>query len=372
MTGGSFNVCLTTFEYILKDKSMLAKTRWAYVIVDEGHRMKNHGSKLTTTLQKYYHSTHRLILTGTPLQNSLPELWSLLNFLLPNIFNSVDNFEEWFNKPFASSGEKIEMNEEETLLVINRLHKVLRPFLLRRVKKEVEAQLPDKVERVIRCDMSAMQKRMHDNIRSGNALIVQGDDGKTSTKGLMNTLMQLRKICNHPYLFLETSHHELNDNLWRASGKFELLDRVLPKLKAAGHRVLLFSQMTAVMDLLEDFFVYRGYKHMRLDGSTPAEQRKDLLTVFNAPDSDYFIFILSTRAGGLGLNLQTADTVILFDSDWYVFPPVKSQHCILIFLCLQESSSRSSGSGSCPSYWSEERSSCTSSYHRQIHRRKDS
>lgn len=145
LKSGRFNVLLTTYEYIIKDKALLAKIKWRYMIIDEGHRMKNHHCKLTQVLNTYYIAPHRLLLTGTPLQNKLPELWALLNFLLPSIFKSCTTFEQWFNAPFATTGEKVELNPEETLLIIRRLHKVLRPFLLRRLKKEVESQLPDKV-----------------------------------------------------------------------------------------------------------------------------------------------------------------------------------------------------------------------------------
>lgn len=135
------------------------------MIIDEGHRMKNHHCKLTQILNTHYLSPHRLLLTGTPLQNKIPELWALLNFLLPSIFKSCSTFEQWFNAPFATSGEKVELNEEETILIIRRLHKVLRPFLLRRLKKEVESQLPDKVEYIIKCDMSAIQRVLYRFVR---------------------------------------------------------------------------------------------------------------------------------------------------------------------------------------------------------------
>jgi SWI/SNF-related matrix-associated actin-dependent regulator of chromatin subfamily A protein 2/4 len=161
MRATKFNVLLTTYEYIIKDKSVLAKIRWKYMIIDEGHRMKNHHCKLTQVLNTHYLAPHRLLLTGTPLQNKLPELWALLNFLLPSIFKSCSTFEQWFNAPFATTGEKVELNEEETILIIRRLHKVLRPFLLRRLKKEVESQLPDKVEHIVKCDMSALQRVLY-------------------------------------------------------------------------------------------------------------------------------------------------------------------------------------------------------------------
>ena len=251
-------------------------------------------------------------------------MWALLNFLLPHIFNSADNFEQWFNAPFssaavASSSDGVELNEEEKLLVINRLHKVLRPFLLRRLKTDVESQLPDKVEKVLRCEFSAFQRHLYDQMTQRGS--ISSEDG--GMRGLMNTLMQLRKICNHPYLF----RHEyyINEDMIRASGKFDLLDQMLRKLSTSGHRVLIFSQMTQLMDILGDFFDFRGYKFLRLDGSTKPDERGVLVDKFNAPGSEYFIFVLSTRAGGLGLNLQTADTVILFDSDWNPHADLQAQ-----------------------------------------------
>ncbi len=319
---------------------MLAKIKWKYMIIDEGHRMKNHHCKLTQILNTHYTAPHRILLTGTPLQNKLPELWALLNFLLPSIFKSCNTFEQWFNAPFATTGEKVELNEEETILIIRRLHKVLRPFLLRRLKKEVEHQLPDKVEYVVKCDMSALQRLLYRHMQSKGVLLTDGSEkgkkGRGGARTLMNSLMQLKKICNHPFMFqpieeayCEHVHAEektvSGPDLYRASGKFELLDRILPKFKATGHRVLLFCQMTNSMTIIEDYFGYRGYKYMRLDGTTKAEDRGALLGMFNAKESDYFIFLLSTRAGGLGLNLQTADTVIIFDSDWNPHQDLQAQ-----------------------------------------------
>lgn len=326
MASCQFNVLLTTYEYIMKDKHVLRKYEWQYIIVDEGHRMKNAQSKFAMTLGTLYTSRNRLLLTGTPLQNSLPELWALLNFLLPTIFESVDTFEQWFSKPFAQfsgTGESNELSDEERMLIINRLHQVLRPFLLRRVKSSVLDQLPDKVERVLKCDLSGWQKILYRRIQEGGALLMEttDDDGqkkgktKYTSKGLSNVLMQLRKVCNHPYLF-QANGYPIDFDIVRSSGKFELLDRMLPKLKAAGHRVLMFSQMTQLMHVLEDYFRYRGFRYLRLDGSTSADEREQRMFMYNAPDSPYFIFLLSTRAGGLGLNLATADTVIIFDSDW--------------------------------------------------------
>uniref|UniRef100_A0A8C9STT0 SWI/SNF related BAF chromatin remodeling complex subunit ATPase 2 n=1 Tax=Scleropages formosus TaxID=113540 RepID=A0A8C9STT0_SCLFO len=340
LRSGKFNVLLTTYEYIIKDKHILAKIRWKYMIVDEGHRMKNHHCKLTQVLNTHYVAPRRLLLTGTPLQNKLPELWALLNFLLPTIFKSCSTFEQWFNAPFAMTGERVDLNEEETILIIRRLHKVLRPFLLRRLKKEVESQLPEKVEYVIKCDMSAIQKVLYRHMQGKGILLTDGSEkdkkGKGGAKTLMNTIMQLKKICNHPYMFqhIEESFAEhlgypngiINGpDLYRASGKFELLDRILPKLQATNHRVLLFCQMTSLMTIMEDYFAYRNFLYLRLDGTTKSEDRAALLKKFNEKGSQYFIFLLSTRAGGLGLNLQAADTVVIFDSDWNPHQDLQAQ-----------------------------------------------
>ncbi|KAI8928134.1 SNF2 family N-terminal domain-containing protein [Entophlyctis helioformis] len=327
---GGFNVLLTTFEYVInpKDRPVLSKVKWVHMIIDEGHRMKNAESRLSTTLVQYYSARYRLILTGTPLQNNLPELWALLNFILPKIFNSVKSFDEWFNSPFqGSSGqEKIELNEEEQLLIIRRLHKVLRPFLLRRLKKDVESELPDKVETVVKCPMSALQHVLYDQIRNRRF----GNDAFKKKAALNNLVMQFRKICNHPFVF-EGVEETINpakitdDLIFRSAGKFELLDRMLPKFKVTGHRH---------PDLLPDDADYGHYgglpalarhTYLRLDGHTKPEERTAMLKRFNNPDDPPFIFLLSTRAGGLGLNLQTADTVIIYDSDWNPHQDLQAQ-----------------------------------------------
>ena len=317
VASGSFNVLITTYEYVMTDKAMLSKTKWKYIIVDEGHRIKNHKSKLSMVLGSQYIAKNRLLLTGTPLHNNLPELWSLLNFLLPDIFSNVNDFESWFNAPFEHTGQKAEMTEEEELLVINRLHQVLRPFLLRRLKSEVMAELPQKVEKVIRCDISGWQTHLYKRVLQGKGIYTNNVNGtgRSGIQMMNNDLMQLRKICNHPHIFFRMED-EIDEGVIMASGKVHMLDRILPKLKAAGHRVLIFSQMTQLMDIAEDYFELRDYKYLRLDGATSVDERAEKMRLFQEDGSDYFIFMLSTRAGGMGINLQTADTVIIFDSDW--------------------------------------------------------
>eukprot|EP00300_Choanocystis_sp_HF-7_P003039 c12293_g1_i1.p1 GENE.c12293_g1_i1~~c12293_g1_i1.p1 ORF type:complete len:1104 (-),score=304.81 c12293_g1_i1:66-3377(-) len=309
---GAYHVVLTTYDMIVKHSSHLKKRiRWQYIIVDEGHRLKNPNSRLSREL-RLFTCRYRLLLTGTPLQNGLDELWALLNFLLPTIFDSIGNFQEWFNAPFQAEhgGEKMEMNEEESLFVINQLHQVLRPFVLRREKKEVEAQLPSKTEIVIRCPLSAWQDVVYDQIQKKAVRVMD-----RTQKVLNNTVMQLRKVCNHPFL-VNIDHDYTNLELLRSCGKFDMLDRILPKLLAAGHKILIFSQMTHLLNLLEELLEYRDIKFCRMDGSTKAEDRGGVVADFWKVTSDVHVFLLSTRAGGLGLNLQVADTVIIYDSDW--------------------------------------------------------
>ncbi|GAB0497514.1 hypothetical protein MMPV_008849 [Pyropia vietnamensis] len=317
MAPGSFQVVLTTYEFVVRDKNVLGRIHWRYIIIDEGHRMKNADCKLAMTLGVKYTSRQRLLLTGTPLQNNLTELWALLNFLLPTIFSSSDNFETWFSAPFQASslGSNAELNEEETLLVINRLHQVLRPFLLRRLKTDVEKQLPEKVESVLRCEISVWQKVLYRQVL--NRLGIAAGEG-VPVRSFNNTVMQLKKICNHPFLFYDQESLQAlpEEALIRASGKFELLHRTLRKLQATGHRTLIFSQMTSALDYLETFLESVGIRYLRLDGMTKCDDRQEMLEEFNAATSPYSCFLLSTRAGGLGLNLQTADTVVIFDSDW--------------------------------------------------------
>jgi SWI/SNF-related matrix-associated actin-dependent regulator of chromatin subfamily A member 5 len=309
-----FDVCITSYEMVVRESTAFRKFSWRYLIVDEAHRMKNEESKLSQVLRSF--SSHsRLLVTGTPMQNNLHELWALLNFLLPDIFTSADDFSSWFDL----TDKKV---EEE---VISQLHRVLKPFLLRRVKTEVEGSLPPKTELIVYTQLSPMQREQYKNIlkRDMDALYQSSGAALTANKSrLMNLVMQLRKCCNHPYLFEGAEDKTLppfGDHLVTNSGKMMLLDKLLVKLKAQGSRVLIFSQMTRVLDILEDYCAYRhedGFYYCRIDGSTAGAERQEMIDAFNTPGSDRFLFLLSTRAGGLGINLQTADCVIIFDSDW--------------------------------------------------------
>ncbi|VAH02268.1 unnamed protein product [Triticum turgidum subsp. durum] len=243
---GKFDVCVTSFEMAIKEKTALRRFSWRYIIIDEAHRIKNENSLLSKTM-RLFSTNYRLLITGTPLQNNLHELWSLLNFLLPEIFSSAETFDEWFQ----ISGE----NDQHE--VVQQLHKVLRPFLLRRLKSDVEKGLPPKKETILKVGMSEMQKQYYRALLQKDLEVINAGGER---KRLLNIAMQLRKCCNHPYLFQGAEPG--------------------PPYTTGDH-------------LIENAGI-----------------------AFNKPGSEKFIFLLSTRAGGLGINLATADIVVLYDSDW--------------------------------------------------------
>ncbi|EDN10599.1 chromatin remodelling complex ATPase chain ISW1 [Histoplasma mississippiense (nom. inval.)] len=303
-----FDVCITSYEMVLREKSHLKKFAWEYIVIDEAHRIKNEESSLAQII-RVFHSRNRLLITGTPLQNNLHELWALLNFLLPDVFGDSDAFDQWFSNQEA---------DQDT--VVQQLHRVLRPFLLRRVKGDVEKSLLPKKEMNLYVGMSDMQVKWYQKILEKDIDAVNGAQGKRESKTrLLNIVMQLRKCCNHPYLFEGaepgppyTTDEHLIDN----AGKMVILDKILKRMKNQGSRVLIFSQMSRVLDILEDYCVFREHQYCRIDGSTAHEDRIAAIDEYNRPGSEKFIFLLTTRAGGLGINLTSADIVILYDSDW--------------------------------------------------------
>jgi SWI/SNF-related matrix-associated actin-dependent regulator of chromatin subfamily A member 5 len=309
-----WDVLITTYEVVNLEKHILTKIHWTYLIIDEAHRLKNEASMFSQTV-RLLQTKYRLLLTGTPLQNNLHELWALLNFLLPDVFSSSEQFDDWFNLDVDDT--------EAKQRIIGQLHKLLRPFMLRRLKADVETSLPPKSETILFVGMSTMQKKLYKDILMRDIDTINGttpgSDSKNSRTAVLNIVMQLRKACNHPYLFPGLEDRALDphgEHLYANCGKMVLLHKLLIKLKLRGHRVLLFSQMTKMIDIFEDYFISQGYKYCRIDGNTSYEEREDGIANYNRPGSDKFIFVLSTRAGGLGINLQTADTVILYDSDW--------------------------------------------------------
>lgn len=258
---------------------------------------------------RLFNSRNRLLITGTPLQNNLHELWALLNFLLPDVFGESEAFDQWF----SGQGE-----DQDT--VVQQLHRVLRPFLLRRVKSDVEKSLLPKKEINLYIGMSDMQVQWYKKILEKDIDAVNGAGGKRESKTrLLNIVMQLRKCCNHPYLFEGAEPgppYTTDTHLITNAGKMVMLDRLLVRLQKEGSRVLIFSQMSRLLDILEDYCVFREFKYCRIDGGTAHEDRIAAIDEYNKPDSEKFVFLLTTRAGGLGINLTSADIVVLYDSDW--------------------------------------------------------
>lgn len=304
----SFDVCITSYEMILREKSALKQFAWEYIIIDEAHRIKNEESSLAQVL-RLFNSRNRLLITGTPLQNNLHELWALLNFLLPDVFGESEAFDQWF------SGQ-----DQDQDTVVQQLHRVLRPFLLRRVKADVEKSLLPKKEVNLYVGMSEMQVKWYQKILEKDIDAVNGAGGKKESKTrLLNIVMQLRKCCNHPYLFEGAEPgppYTTDEHLVFNAGKMLVLDHLLKRMRAQGSRVLIFSQMSRLLDILEDYCIFREYKYCRIDGSTAHEDRIAAIDDYNKPDSEKFVFLLTTRAGGLGINLTSADIVVLYDSDW--------------------------------------------------------
>ncbi|XP_057210514.1 chromodomain-helicase-DNA-binding protein 4a [Triplophysa rosa] len=304
-----FHVLLTSYELITIDTAILGSIDWACLVVDEAHRLKNNQSKFFRILNNYP-LQHKLLLTGTPLQNNLEELFHLLNFLTPERFSNLEGFLEEF----------ADIAKEDQ---IKKLHDMLGPHMLRRLKADVFKHMPSKTELIVRVELSPMQKKYYKFILTRNfeALNTRGGGNQVS---LLNVVMDLKKCCNHPYLFpvAATEAAKLPNGMYegsaltKAAGKLLLLQKMMKKLKEGGHRVLVFSQMTKMLDLLEDFLENEGYKYERIDGSITGGMRQEAIDRFNAPGAPQFAFLLSTRAGGLGINLATADTVIIYDSDW--------------------------------------------------------
>jgi SNF2 family DNA or RNA helicase len=318
-----FDIIVTSYELALRDLFTKAgnSSSWSvagsyrgtlrrfravafeYVVLDEAHRLKNPYAKLTIALRKYGNARRRILLTGTPLSNNLVELWALLNVLNPRIFGSVDVFKGWFASPF-DDGKVDALSNSEKALVVARMHTVLRPFFLRRMREDVCPELAPADELIVHCPSTPLQTALQHYLRATR---------KTSgvTK-LRNVAMEMRKASNCAWLVsgaLFGVHDSLQiDALAASSGKLMWLHYALPRLLAAKHRVLIFSQFVIVLDYISDLLDLLSIRHGRLDGRTTVEDRAADIAEFNTPASTTGVFLLSTRAGGCGINMQSADT----------------------------------------------------------------
>ncbi|KAH6797117.1 chromatin remodeling 1 [Perilla frutescens var. hirtella] len=323
--GPKFPIVITSYEIAMLDsRRRLRHYSWKYLVVDEGHRLKNANCKLLREL-KLLPIENKLLLTGTPLQNNLAELWSLLNFILPDIFSSHEEFESWFDFSGRCTSEAIKEEIEETrkTQVVAKLHAILRPFLLRRMKADVEQMLPRKKEIILYATLTDHQKNFQDHLvnKTLEGHLQEKSNYAYGKKGKLNNLMiQLRKNCNHPDL-LESAFdgsylYPPVEQIVDQCGKFQLLERLLTKLFARKHKVLIFSQWTKILDIMDYYFSEKGFEVCKIDGRVKLPERRQQIKEFNDVDSNCRVFLLSTRAGGLGINLTAADTCIIYDSDW--------------------------------------------------------
>jgi len=386
------NVVVTSYEIAMNDRAAFSSIMWRYIVVDEGHRLKNMNCRLIREL-KQYHSANRLLLTGTPLQNNLSELWSLLNFLLPEIFDDLRVFESWFNaKELHENTEEMARiaAQEQQNSILSTLHQILTPFLLRRVKTDVDLQIPPKKEVLVYCPLTSRQEEMYravvektikdlickdedkkkkvdvlpekrkrtavdysvflddrefegsddkfeahiaklteyrESLASSNntasAYLNEMDrmaEGSDKNFSIKSRMMDMRKSVNHPYLIEYPltecgSFYDSGPDMIDICGKLQALDQMLVQLLKGGHKMLIFSQMTKMLDVLGDYCNMKKWKFCRLDGSMNFLDRQANIDKFNT-DPEHSIFLLSTRAGGLGINLTAADTCIIYDSDW--------------------------------------------------------
>uniref|UniRef100_A0A8C3G7H4 Chromodomain helicase DNA binding protein 6 n=1 Tax=Cyclopterus lumpus TaxID=8103 RepID=A0A8C3G7H4_CYCLU len=312
-----FQGLITTFEMIMADCPELRKLHWRCVVIDEAHRLKNRNCKLLEGL-KLMNLEHKVLLTGTPLQNSVEELFSLLNFLEPLQFPSESTFLEEFG----------DLKTDEQ---VKKLQAILKPMMLRRLKDDVEKNLAPKEETIIEVELTNIQKKYYRAILEKNFSFLSRGAHQHNMPNLINTMMELRKCCNHPYLITGAEEKILEgfrkyhspdaldfqlQAMIQAAGKLVLIDKLLPKLLSGGHKVLVFSQMVRCLDIMEDYLIQRRYTYERIDGRVRGNMRQAAIDRFCKPDSDRFVFLLCTRAGGLGINLTAADTCIIFDSDW--------------------------------------------------------
>lgn len=333
-----FQILFTTYEYAVKMIDVFNKIEWQVIILDEAHRIKNNKSKLFSSLMKLQ-TKFKLLITGTPLQNNTNELWTLLHYLNDEKFNDSKEFNEKFGN--LSEAEQIED-----------LQQILRPLMLRRLKGDVEKSITPFEEIIIECPMSQHQKAYYTSIYQQNMQYLTRGQHTVNQISLRNICMELRKCCNHPYLIngaekqimverreaqklkeMGNSYSQGQNGqnssglivdgekfececLIRSSGKMILLDKLLAKMKKDGHRVLIFSQMVRMLDIIQDYLNFKEYKFQRIDGGIKGELRQRAIDSFNSPESNDFVFLLGTKAGGVGINLTSADTVIIYDSDW--------------------------------------------------------
>ncbi|KRX09098.1 Zinc finger, FYVE/PHD-type [Pseudocohnilembus persalinus] len=331
-----FHVLITSYDTVINDIAYLRKFNWESMVVDEAHRLKNNESKFFRIAQTLK-TKHKLLLTGTPLQNNIVELINLIEFICPQkakSLKSYDSLKIFLNSQAHITKEQQEnITEEDKKQGLSELTEVLQPHLLRRKKGDVDIQLPEMEEIIVKLALTDNQKYYYKNVlvkNYDNLKILDTKSKQISKFSLLNILMNLRLICNHPYLFLYKKKYDLptKENFMQEfvnnSNKLKFLCRVLPKLLQGNHKILIFSQFVMMLDILGDYLSYMQTSFERLDGQTSVVDRQRIIDQFNDKGSKSNVFLLSTRAGGLGINLTSADTIFFIDSDFNPYRDVQA------------------------------------------------
>ncbi|KAK7076758.1 DNA excision repair protein ERCC-6 [Halocaridina rubra] len=317
-------ILITSYTGLHSQLDILLRYNWHYLILDEGHKIRNPEAQITIAVKRF-ETPHRLILSGSPIQNSLKELWSLFDFVFPGKLGTLPVFLSEFAVPITHGGyanaSKLEV--QTAFKCASVLRDTINPYLLRRMKNDVRnhLSLPDKNEQVLFCSLSEEQRQAYQEY-------INGDQVKWIMGGRMKVfvgLINLRKICNHPDLYTGGPRNydgyesglqpELKYGWWGRSGKMHVLQAILRLWSKQGHRVLLFTQSRQMMCILEKFLIDEKYTYLKMDGTTSVSSRQPLIEKFNG-DPTYLVFLLTTRVGGLGVNLTGADRVVIYDPDW--------------------------------------------------------
>ncbi|KTF92631.1 hypothetical protein cypCar_00044444 [Cyprinus carpio] len=321
----SHGILITSYSYIRIMQDYIQKYDWHYVILDEGHKIRNPNAGVTMSC-KQFRTPHRFILSGSPMQNNLKELWSLFDFVFPGKLGTLPIFMEQFSVPITMGGyanaSPVQVQTAYKCACV--LRDTINPYLLRRMKADVKANLslPDKNEQVLFCRLTEDQRQVYQNFLDSKEVyqILNGD------MQVFSGLIALRKICNHPDLFTggprllrgipeEQLTEEEHFGYWKRSGKMIVVESLLLLWFKQGHRVLLFTQSRQMLEILEVFVRENGFLYLKMDGTTTIVSRQPLITQYNQ-NKDIFIFLLTTRVGGLGVNLTGANRVIIYNPDW--------------------------------------------------------
>lgn len=307
LASNNWDVVVTNYGFFVSEFYRFNKVNYQYVILDEAQRSKNEQSQLAKVMRQMTYR-HMLFLTGTPVNNNLHELWAMLNLLLPEFFRNADDFDSWFKVE-----DCINPNHERAV----KLKTILEPIMLRRIKADVNIGLLPKMKTTLFMPQTHAQRYWSKRVLYRDVPLLKGD-GTYANMTMSMKFMFLREVTIHPYLIppADPDQNSLGQHLVDSCSRMIVLDKLLTKLKARGSRVLLFSQFVIMLNILEDYLIWKGYKYSRLTGNTQQDTRQQLIDEFNSPGSETFIFMITTRSGGLGINLPTADTVIFYDLDW--------------------------------------------------------